>query len=239
MHLKTVKIDTAKYPVRDRYPFDLPIFQTSSRIELDSPMTFFLGENGAGKSTLLKAICHRCGIHIWKYSERSRFELNPYEERFYQAVYVEWSNGTVPGSFFSSQTFQDFVQIVDEWASSDSRVLEYFGGKSLMTQSHGQSLMSYFSSRYTRKGIYLMDEPETSLSPKSQLALLRVIHSMSQAGHAQFIIATHSPILLSCPDSDIFCFDTLPIRKIAYEATDHFRIYKDFMVNQERYFQDK
>ena len=118
-------------------------------------------------------------------------------------------------------------------------VLEYFGGKSLMTQSHGQSLMSYFSSRYTRKGLYLMDEPETSLSPKSQLALLRVIHTRMSHGHAQFIIATHSSILLSCPDSDIFCFDTLPIRKIAYEATDHFRIYKDFMVNRERYFQDK
>jgi predicted ATPase len=235
MYLKQVTIDGSRYPVRDRYPFNLRIFQMTEKLTFDSPVTFFLGENGTGKSTLLKAICHKCNIHIWKYSERSRCENNPYEEMLYHAVDIEWTNGPVPGSFFSSQTFNDFTQIVDEWAAANSRVLDYFGGKSLMTQSHGQSLMSYFRTRYTIKGIYLMDEPETSLSPRSQLALLQVIQAMSQAGHAQFIIATHSPILLSCPGAVIFCFDTSPITKIAYEETDHYRIYKDFMANSKRY----
>jgi predicted ATPase len=235
MHVKRVTIDSARYPVRDRYPFNLRIFQMTEKLEFDSPVTFFLGENGTGKSTLLKAICRKCNIHIWKYSERSRCETNPYEEMLYRAVDIEWADGPVPGAFFSSQTFNDFVQIVDEWASADSRILDYFGGKSLLTQSHGQSLMSYFRTRYAIKGFYLMDEPETSLSPRSQLALLQVIQSMSRAGHAQFIIATHSPILLSCPGSVIFCFDTTPVRTIAYEETDHYRIYKDFMTNREKY----
>ncbi|MEW6587076.1 MAG: AAA family ATPase, partial [Nitrospirota bacterium] len=231
VYLKSASIDTEKYPLRDRYPFNLKIFQETKRIEFTKPVTFFIGENGTGKTTLLKALCRRANIHIWKYSERTRFEANPYEELLYYVVNVEWTNGCVPGSFFSSQTFQDFVQIVDEWAAADSQVLDYFGGNSLMTQSHGQSLMSYFEARYKIKGLYLLDEPETSLSPKSQLALLRLLQAMSQAGHAQFIIATHSPILLSCPGADIYSFDHTPIAKIVYEETDHYRVYRDFMLN--------
>ena len=114
-------------------------------------------------------------------------------------------------------------------------MLEYFGGKSLVQQSHGQSLMSFFKSRFKIKGLYLLDEPETALSPKSQLALLTLLKEMSRAGHAQFIIATHSPILLACPGSVIYSFDHIPIRQIAYEDTEYYRIYKSFMNDRAQY----
>lgn len=239
MHLKSVKLDPTKYPVKDRYPFNLPIFQQAEKIEFHSPVTFFLGENGTGKSTLLRGICHRCDIHVWRYNERRRIESNPYEEKLYEAVDIEWANGAVPGSIFSSQTFQDFAQIVDEWAAAGPEVLDYFGGKSLLTQSHGQSILSYFGARYKIKGLYLMDEPEMALSPKSQLKLLELIKAMSQAGHAQFIIATHSPIISSCPDAEIYSFDDTPIRQIAYEETEHYRIYRDFMIHRDKYLHDR
>jgi predicted ATPase len=112
-------------------------------------------------------------------------------------------------------------------------MLDYFGGKSLITQSHGQSLMSYFTSRYQRKGIYFLDEPETALSPKSQLGLLQILKQMGDAGHAQFIIATHSPILLACPGAEIFSFDSIPILTITYEETDHYLVYRDFFLNKK------
>ena len=95
-----------------------------------------------------------------------------------------------------------------------------------MTQSHGQSLMSYFKTRYQIRGLYIVDEPETALSPKSQLELLRILHQMSQAGHAQFIIATHSPILLACLGAKIYSFDESPVKRIEYEDTQYYRIYK-------------
>jgi predicted ATPase len=126
-------------------------------------VTFFVGENGTGKSTLLKAICRRCDIHIWQETERSRYQYNPYEEELYKCVRVDWTNGSVPGALFSSQIFQDFARFLDEWAKADPGILAYFGGSSLITQSHGQSLISFFAARY-RSRIYFLDEPETALS---------------------------------------------------------------------------
>jgi len=201
----------------------------------DSSVTFFVGENGTGKSTLLEAIAHKCGIYIWGCLERKRLKVNLYEKRLYEAIDVEWTDGPVHGSFFASQVFRNFAQILDEWAAADPRSLEYFGGKSLLTQSHGQSLMSFFKARYKIKGIYFMDEPETALSPKSQLDLLAVLKDMSQAGHAQFLVATHSPILLACPGAKIYSFDHVPIKQVDYEETEQFQIYKGFMEDRNKY----
>lgn len=198
-------------------------------------MTLFVGENGTGKSTLLEAIVAACGIHIWRDKQRSRPDYNPYEDKFYQYISVDWLNGRVPGSFFGSRVFQYFAEMLDEWAAADRGQLDYFGGKSLTTQSHGQSLMSFFHSRYKIKGLYLLDEPETALSPKSQLELLNLLEDMSADGHAQFVIATHSPLLLACPRATILTFDQSPIRSIPYEQTGHYLLYKEFMMNRNKY----
>jgi predicted ATPase len=235
MHLKKVSFHSRKYPKVDCYPFNLRLFHETEHLVFDSPVTLFVGENGTGKSTLLEALAAACNIHIWRDTQRSRPDYNPYEDKFYRYISVDWSDGRVPGSFFGSKVFQYFAELLDEWAAADRGQLDYFGGKSLTTQSHGQSLMSFFRSRYKIKGLYLLDEPETALSPRSQLDLLNILEDMSADGHAQFIIATHSPLLLACPNAKILSFDKSPIQQIQYEQTGHYFLYKDFMTDRSKY----
>lgn len=229
MHLKSVRFHPDQYPTQDHYPFNLGIFHEPRELTFSSPVTFFVGENGTGKSTLLEAVARRAGIHIWRDGERTRCVVNRYEDKFYRGISLEWVEGPVPGSFFGSSIFQDFARLLDEWAAADPGQLDYFGGKSLLTQSHGQSIMSFFKARYAIRGLYLLDEPETALSPKTQIDLLDLLTKLSAAGHAQFLIATHSPILMACPGATIYGFDHTPIAKVPYTQTDHYRVYRDFM----------
>jgi predicted ATPase len=198
------------------------------------PVTIFIGENGAGKSTLLKAICNRCKIHIWEGASRVRYELNQFENKLPHALDIQWVNGSVPGSFFSPELFRNFSQLLDEWAVNSPGILEYFGGESLMTQSHGQSTMAYFRSMYQKRGLYFLDEPEAALSPKTQLDLLGLLNDISASGNAQFIISTHSPILMSCQQAEIYSFDDQSIERIAYTDTPHYKVYKDFFMDDLR-----
>ncbi len=238
MHLDGINFYPEDYPTNEHYPFCLKIFREIRTLPLQTPVTLFVGENGTGKSTLLEAIANRCGIYIWQGRERLRYEYNPYESRLCEYISVNWKNGRVPGSFFGSSVFQDFARLLDEWALADPGQLKYFGGKSLITQSHGQSIMSFFRARYSRTGLYLMDEPETALSPRTQISLVDLLINMSRAGHAQFIIATHSPILLACPRATIYSFDQVPITSLGYEETDHYRLYKDFMADPRGFWNE-
>ncbi|MDD1672591.1 MAG: AAA family ATPase, partial [Methanomicrobiales archaeon] len=148
---------------------------------------------------------------------------------------IEWTSERVPGAFFASEMFLHFAQILDEWAVADPGILTYFGNESLMEKSHGQSHMAYFRHRFRIKGLYLLDEPENALSPRMQLELLKLFQELNTLGTTQFIIATHSPILLAFPDAEIYSFDHTPIQKVAYEETDYYQIYRDFLTNRERY----
>lgn len=235
MHLNSVILNSQHYPAVESYPFGLPIFKSTGKLVFDAPVTLFVGENGTGKSTLLEAIALACGIHIWRNTQRSRPEHNPYEDKLHQYLSVHWSNDRVPGSFFGSNIFQHFAEILDEWAAADRGQLNYFGGKSLTMQSHGQSLMSFFRSRYAIKGLYLLDEPETALSPQSQIEFLNLISGLKEDDHAQFIIATHSPILLACPGATIYTFDQSSVCTIGYEQTDHYKLYKSFLDDRNKY----
>lgn len=237
LHLKEVIIKSDRFPTRTHYPFNIEVLRRTPKLRFSSPVSFFVGENGSGKSTLLEALARRCCIHIWSGIENTRVDPNPYEQMFFLYLDVQWTDGMVPGSFFSSQIFRNFAQLVDMWEADNPGQIDYFGGKSLLTQSHGQSLMSFFKARYKIKGLYLLDEPETALSPRSQVELLKLIREMSKRGHAQFIIATHSPILLSCPGAWIYSFDHAPVREIKYEETDHYRIYRDFMENPGKFLE--
>ncbi|HCU34989.1 MAG TPA: AAA family ATPase [Armatimonadetes bacterium] len=236
MHLTSIRLHPEKYPTTEQYPFSLALFQQTVEIPLTTPVTLLVGENGTGKSTLLEALARKCGIHIWQDgSGRSRHRPNPYEQYLHHFMSIEWTNGRVPGSFFGSDIFQDFVAALEEWAVADPGQLKYFGGESLQSKSHGQSLMAYFTSRYQIEGLYLLDEPETALSPGTQLQLLKLIHQTSKAGHAQFIMATHSPILLACPGASIYSFDHSPVSSIPCEKTEHYRVYREFMADPERF----
>ena len=235
-HIREVLFDEKRYPHTDLYPFNMPLIQKAGRLSLDaSSVTFFAGDNGTGKSTVLRAICRACGIHIWEGEHRRRYSKSPYEQNLHNYMEITWNNGKVPGSFFSSDIFHDFAQALDEFAVADPGMLRYFGGRSLMNQSHGESLLSYFSSRYAIRGLYLLDEPETALSPGSQVELVRIIKETADRGDAQFIIATHSPILLACPGATIYSFDNAPPEVIEYEDTEYYKVYKEFLRDREKF----
>jgi predicted ATPase len=229
VHLRHITLRSEDYPTREAYPFSLPILQRTRRVEFTAPVTFFVGENGTGKSTLLEAVARRCAIHIWEGMERTRYEINRYEDALACYVDAEWAAGPVPGSFFASQIFRHFAQLLDEMAAADPGQLAYFGGRSLITQSHGQSLMAFFRARYGIRGLYLLDEPETALSPRTQVDLVRMLGAMTADGHAQFIVATHSPILMACPGATLYSFDGPVVAPVRYEDTSHFRVYRDFL----------
>ncbi|MGD0566333.1 MAG: AAA family ATPase [Candidatus Goldiibacteriota bacterium] len=228
MHLKSVEIFPEKFPVTDVYPFNIKLLRNSGKINFEKNVACFVGENGTGKSTLLRAICMKCSIHIWDADRRTRFEYNPYEERLHEALVVEWVDTAVKGTYFGSQIFESFARLLDEWAHNDPEQLEYFGGKSLLEQSHGQSLMSFFRARYKIKGLYFLDEPECALSPKTQLELKKLLEEYGASGRAQFIVATHSPILMSVKGAKIFGFDGDRILPVDYRETAHYSAYRDF-----------
>ncbi len=228
MHLKKVIIDQDRFPTIEDYPFDLPVLQQTSELSLDKPIVIFTGENGTGKSTLLKAICKKCNIHIWEGMERARYKVNKYEKMLHRALDIQWTDGTVPGSFFSPELFRNFSQLVDTWAADNPGMLKYYGGDSLMTKSHGQSCMAYFKARYQVKGIHFLDEPEAALSPKTQMQLMDVLTETSANGQSQFIISTHSPILMSLKNAILYSFNEQLIEETEYQNTQHFQVYNQF-----------
>jgi predicted ATPase len=232
MHLVRVGLDSAYYPSHQFYPFNLPILRETDELTFRRPIAFFVGENGSGKSTLLEAITRKCGVHIWHKPRRHLAHNNPYETRLADFINVTWANGHVPGSLFQAETFHDFADFLDDVALCDPGRLEYHGGRILNTLSHGEGILSYFGTRYHIKGIYFLDEPEASLSPSSQVKFLRQLQCLEAAGHAQFIIATHSPILLAYPGAQIYSFDSSRIEDVAYEDTAHYKIYKQFFADR-------
>ena len=235
MHITKIELLHEKYPTREFYPFNLKLLQQTKSLDFVSPITFFIGENGTGKSTLLRSIAEKTFIHIWESPSIKRLKPNPYEKQLARVVRVSWMNGRVTGSYFGAQIFNHFTNLLEEWAAADPGLIDYFGGRSLMTLSHGQSLVAFFKSRYKLKGLYLLDEPETALSPKSQLELVKVLNEASRSGGCQFIIATHSPILLATTGATIFSFDHAPIQPIDYEQTQYFQFYRDFLNNRKNY----
>ncbi len=235
MYVSRIRIQRDRFPTRDQYPFNLPVFQETSELLLDTPVTFFVGENGTGKSTLLRAIARACSIHIWQDEERGRYHHNPHEGDLHRCLEIKWRAEKVPGGFFASEIFRYFAQILDEWSAVDPGALAYFGNESLVEKSHGQSHMAYFRNRFLLPGLYLLDEPENALSPKKQLELVQLLYQLAPRGDVQFIIATHSPILMACPGAEIHSFDQIPIQKIGYEETEYFQIYREFLLDRFRF----
>jgi predicted ATPase len=235
MHLLKVRILGESYPSRRCYPFNIPVLRATPELVFRRPIAFFVGENGSGKSTLLEAITRKCGVYVWDKPPRHLAHNNPYEDRLADYISVTWANGSAPGSIFRAETFRDLADFLDDVALCDPGRLKYHGGRILNTLSHGEGILSYFSARYHIKGIYFLDEPEAALSPASQVKFLKVLQQVEAAGHAQFIIATHSPILLAYPGAQIFSFDGTHIEEVAYEDTPHYRLYKQFLADRNAF----
>ena len=232
MYITEVKIDREHFPTRQHYPFNVAAIHETPRLRLEKPVVFFVGENGSGKSTLLDAITRQCGIHIWDKPRRHLAHDNPYETKLAHYVRVTWANGRVPGSLFRAETFHDLADFLDDVALCDPGRLKYHGGRILNTLSHGEGMLSYFRGRFRVKGLYFLDEPESALSPASQIQFLKLLQQLGAEGHAQFIIATHSPILLACSGAQIFSFDGSRIQEVQYQDTAHYQIYRQFFADQ-------
>lgn len=212
------------------YPFNLRAFSHGIDLELRSTVTFFVGENGSGKSTLLEALAECCGFnpeggnrdhHRATFAERSAMA---------QALRLSWFPKVTQGFFLRAESFYNFATYLEQ--VSDFRA---YGGKSLHAQSHGESFLSLFAHRF-EQGLYILDEPEAALSPQRQLSFLKIIHDLATPGHAQFLIATHSPILLAYPGAVLFGLDGDAIDRINYQETRHFLVTRDFLNSPERFF---
>jgi predicted ATPase len=237
MWLNQVTVRDDRFPRQDCYPFDLPCLRGRPILSFRSPVTFFVGENGSGKSTLLEAIVRRAGVHIWTRSKRHIAHRNPYEDCLHEHLDLSWNNGTVPGSFFSAETFRERAEYLDDVSLVDPGQLRYFGGRVLLNQSHGQGMLTFFSGRYRYRGLHGLDEPEAALSPASQLELVSLLDGFVRGGQAQFLIATHSPILLALPGAQLLAFDDTGVRETSYEQTEHYRLYRDFLADPAGYLE--
>ena len=236
-HITGVKLYHDHYPTEQYYPFNLAVLRETSRLTFREPVVFFVGENGSGKSTLLEAITRKCGVHIWHRAKRHVAHHNPYETRLVDFIDIDWADDEdrAPGSLFRAETFREFADFLDDVALCDPGRLKYQGGELLNTLSHGEAMLSYFGGRYDFRGVYFLDEPEAALSPASQVRFLQLLQEIVAKGQAQFIIATHSPILLAYPEAQIFSFDDTEIKEVAYEETNHYQIYRDFLSHRDAY----
>lgn len=233
MFLNRIELLHEKIDNCEKYPFSIPTIQNLKTLEIKSNITFFVGENGTGKSTVLEAIAEQCGFNTAGGGRNNSFDVDRSDSALGEYIKLSWFPKVTNGFFLRSETFYNFASHIDEIGA-----IEAYGGKSLHEQSHGESFLSLFLNRFNGKAIYLLDEPEAALSPQRQLTFLKIIHDLVEDGDCQFIITTHSPILLGYPDATIYSFDDGFIQEVNYEDTDHYRLTRYFLEHRERFIKE-
>lgn len=208
------------------FPYCVPAVREMGVLEFHPDVTFFVGENGSGKSTILEAIALVCGFGPEGGTKSVQFRTAETTSELFQHLCPIRSFRTPQdGYFLRAESFYNVASHMDEVG-----YLEGYGGKSLHSRSHGEAFITLLTTKFQGKGLYLLDEPEAALSPSRQLAAMSAIHGLAQ-DESQFIIATHSPILLAYPHAKIMMFDESGIREVAYEDTEHYFVTKDFLNN--------
>lgn len=219
------------------YPFNIPAIGGLTTIEFDRPVTFFIGENGAGKSTLLEAIAVGMGLNPEGGSRNFKFATRDSHSSLGDFLRLSRSVRRVRDSYFlraeSYYNVATEIEALDREPSFGPPVINSYGGKSLHEQSHGESFFALFMNRLRGNGLYFFDEPEAALSPTRQLSFLSRLHDLVKEG-SQFLIATHSPILLAYPDAAIHVLDDGPPRRIEYRDTEHYGVTRTFLNDTER-----
>lgn len=220
------------------YPFSVPSIRSLEEIDLNSRICFFVGENGSGKSTLLEALAVHYGFgreggtrNFFNSSTGSNRSIDP----LVRALRLSFDRRTGAGFFLRAESLFNVASHIDQSDEEQAGgpgipIASFYGHKSLHSRSHGEAFFTLFDLKCRRNGLFLFDEPEAALSPQRQLAFLVLLHEILRTFHdAQFIIATHSPLLLSFPEAQIISFDDDRVRRIAYEDTNPFQIYRRFM----------
>ena len=233
--------EVTELPRKSRYPFSLDWLSPDFQLDFDHPVTFFVGENGSGKSTLLEAIAELCGFPVsggGSNDVTTRFGPEK-ESELARALYPHFQKRHRDGYFFRAEFYAHFATLLEE-RSLDPEFggdpYRRYGGKSLHTRSHGESFLALLQNRFD-SGVYLMDEPESALSPQRQLTLLAMIADRVSRGKSQFIIATHSPILMTYPGATIVNFDAQKLEPISLEETNHYTVTRDILKNPAMYYQ--
>ena len=227
LYIKSVEL--IKEPERDKYLLDLPIvkYLRSNRLEFQNPVTFIVGENGSGKSTLIEAIAVAYGFNAEGGAKNHRFETNNTVSELSQCIRLGRSGMLGDGFFLRAESFYNLATYTDRVGATR------FGDKPLHAQSHGESFLSTVQNRFTEKGVYLLDEPEAALSPMRIMTLLIEINQLVSLG-SQFIISTHSPILMAYPDADILQLSSDGIKHVKYTETEHYIVTKEFLNHTDK-----
>lgn len=221
----------------DHYPFNLPAVRSLDHINLHPQVTFFVGENGSGKSTLLEAMAVSLGFNAEGGSKNFNFGTRRSHSDLHE--YLRIAKGVKrprDGFFLRAESFFNVateIENLDAEPSPSPRVIDGYGGRSLHEQSHGESFLTLMTQRFRGQGLYILDEPEAALSPQRQLAVLSRLHDLVGEG-SQFIVATHSPILMAYPNAAIYHCGPDGVLPIAYEDTEHFLVTRDFLMDRER-----
>jgi predicted ATPase len=239
--LDRVKIDLSSVADYCEYPFSLNLIKNLHEISFPSQVTFFVGENGSGKSTLLESIAYQAGFGVEGGSKNINFKTS-YEnnyagiEKFADCLTLSWRKRPKDGYFFRAESFYNVANYLDYLEKEcGGNAYGSYGGKSLHEQSHGEGFLSFFQNRVSKGGFFVFDEPEAALSPQRQLSLLVIIHELCKESDAQFIIATHSPILLAYPDATIYSCDADKLKSVQYADTMPYRVTKQFLDNPALY----
>lgn len=232
LYLRELILRRDQVPDFSRYPFALPAVVALERLPFQRPVTFFIGENGSGKSTILEAIAVALGFNAEGGSRNFRFGTRPSHSELHQYMRMVRSvQRPRDGFFLRAESYFNVateIERIDAEPGPGAPIGPAFGPRALHEQSHGESFLALVEHRFRGNGLYLLDEPEAALSPMRQMALLSRLDVLVRA-HSQFIIATHSPILLAYPDATIYECSQEGLRRLAYEETEHFRITRDFL----------
>lgn len=236
-YIREVQLTSDQAPDKRRYPFSIPAIAGLDRLPLHEAVTFLIGENGMGKSTLLEGIAVAYGFCPEGGGRNFRLETRATHSELYRYLHlVKGPLAPRDGYFLRAESFYNVATYIDDldgYPAAAPLLREAYGGKSLHEQSHGESFWALMDNRFGPQGVYLLDEPEAALSAGRQMAMLTRIHQLVRQG-CQFVISTHSPILLAYPQAWIYQLDDQGIRRVTYDEAAPVQITRRFLEQPER-----